>query len=160
MLLNRDAIARLVPHAGAMCLLDAVVSWDAERVVCRTARHADANNPLAVDGRLSSLAGIEFAAQAMAVHAALVRSRAAEAPHPASRGAFARGALARVRDCTIARPRLDRAPVPLLVTAERIAATSAALAYRFRLHAGDLLFVEGSALIAVATAPMAATVEP
>ena len=55
-----------------MVLLDGVTSWSDDRIVGHSTRHRDRANPLAVDGRLSSVCGIEFAAQAMAVHGALL----------------------------------------------------------------------------------------
>ncbi|TMH48667.1 MAG: hydroxymyristoyl-ACP dehydratase, partial [Betaproteobacteria bacterium] len=34
MLISREAIATMIPHAGSMCLLDGVISWDASRIRC------------------------------------------------------------------------------------------------------------------------------
>jgi predicted hotdog family 3-hydroxylacyl-ACP dehydratase len=150
MLLSHDEIAHLVPHAGAMCLLDGVVAWDPRSIDCETARHADVRNPLAADGRLSPLAGIEFAAQAMALHAALLDSRSPCASTGSTGAARAHGVLVRVRDCAIRCARLDRAPIPLRVRAERLAASSAALSYRFALAAGDGVLLDGTAMIALA----------
>ena len=64
-------IDALVPQQGAMCLLDEVVSFDDRSVVCRTSSHLAPGNPLRCDGRLPAIAGIEYGAQAMAVHGAL-----------------------------------------------------------------------------------------
>ena len=55
-----------------MCLLDAVLDWDDARITCRATSHADPANPLRADGRLGAANGIEYAAQAMAVHGALL----------------------------------------------------------------------------------------
>ena len=75
------AIADLVPHAGRMCLLEEIVSWDAEHVCCRSARHQHSAHPLARSGRLRALAGVEYAAQATAVHGGLLaRERGDGAP--------------------------------------------------------------------------------
>ena len=70
--LNKQQIADLIPHAGAMCLLDAVVSWDTKTIVCVASSHRAKNNPLAVDCRLDAICGVEYASQAMAVHGALI----------------------------------------------------------------------------------------
>lgn len=64
--------AALVPHAGAMVLLDRVEAWDADSILCRTRSHLDAANPLRRDGRLSACCGLEYALQAAALHGALV----------------------------------------------------------------------------------------
>jgi len=65
-LISREAIAGMIPHAGAMHLLDGVLSWDADRIRCSSRTHRDRQNPLRMDGQLSALCGIEYAAQAMA----------------------------------------------------------------------------------------------
>jgi predicted hotdog family 3-hydroxylacyl-ACP dehydratase len=65
-------IPSLIPHAGAMCLLDAVERWDANSIRCRTRSHLLPDNPLRSAGRLAPVCGIEFALQAAAVHGALV----------------------------------------------------------------------------------------
>ena len=69
--LDREWIESRIPHRGSMCLLDEVVDWSAERIRCRTRTHCAADNPLRADGRLGVACGIEYAAQAMAVHGAL-----------------------------------------------------------------------------------------
>jgi len=53
----------MIPHAGAMHLLDGVLFWDADRIRCLSRSHRDRQNPLRMDGRLSALGGIEYAAQ-------------------------------------------------------------------------------------------------
>ena len=78
-LLDHAAIAARVPHAGAMCLLDSVVSWDEQHIECRAASHASPTHPLAQDGRLPATAAIEYAAQAMALHGCLVHEQAGAA---------------------------------------------------------------------------------
>jgi predicted hotdog family 3-hydroxylacyl-ACP dehydratase len=54
-----------------MCLLDRVVHWDSQRIHCRASSHRSADNPLRSRDQLSAACGIEYAAQAMAVHGAL-----------------------------------------------------------------------------------------
>ena len=138
MTLEGAAVAALLPQKEAMCLLDAVESWDATRIVCASARHADRANPLREDGRLSPLAGIEFAAQAMAAHGALM-----------AQGRPVDGWLARVRDCVVSCERMDTLPSPLRIEAERVAGGEQALSYRFTISAGGVVVLQGSALIAL-----------
>ena len=132
------ALAALLPQRGAMCLLDAVQEWDVGRIVCTSARHLDLFNPLREDGRLSALAGIEFAAQAMAAHGALVAA-----------GRPQRGWLARVRDCVVCCERMDGLPSPLRIEAERLAGGERALSYRFAVTAPGIDVLQGVALIAL-----------
>ena len=74
--LDAAAIARLVPHAGAMCLLDRALASDAQSIRCESARHRDPAMPLRRDGILPAICGAEFALQAMA----LQKAWPAEAP--------------------------------------------------------------------------------
>ena len=95
--LDHQWIEQHIPHKGRMCLLDAVLSWDATRIRCRSTTHRTPDNPLRAHGRLGAACGIEYAAQAMAVHGALVASsaplagdgrgdhtRTTQVPHPRS----------------------------------------------------------------------------
>ena len=82
------AMASLVPHAGAMVLLDRVQAWDGDGVHCRACSHLDPANPLRRAGRLGACCGIEYALQAAAVHGALLAGGMAQ---PAGYVAVLRG---------------------------------------------------------------------
>ena len=125
-MIARDAIADLIPQRGEMCLLDAVVHWDHERIVCHSERHVAADNPLRAHGRLAAIHAIEFAAQAMAVHQRLTAMR---------RHAPGYGLLVSVRQCTFAIDRLDGCASPLVIEAHRLAASADAITYRFEVGA-------------------------
>ena len=71
-MLDRAAIDNLLPHAGRMCLLDRVLNWDTSSIRCRAVSHRDIDNPLREGGGLAVLVGIEYAAQAAAVHGGLL----------------------------------------------------------------------------------------
>jgi predicted hotdog family 3-hydroxylacyl-ACP dehydratase len=135
-ILDHQAIELLIPHQGSMCLLDSVEEWDAEHIVCATRQHALATNPLRIDGELSCVHGIEFAAQAMAVHGGLM-APAVTAPRI--------GLLLSVRQCIFHCTRLDNIDAPLRIEANRIAGSEAALSYRFAVHAARALLLEGRA---------------
>jgi predicted hotdog family 3-hydroxylacyl-ACP dehydratase len=70
-----ERIRELVPHAGKMCLLERVVDCDTASIRCETRSHLDRANPLRRNGHLSSVCAIEYAAQAMALHGALMAPR-------------------------------------------------------------------------------------
>ena len=72
------SIAALVPHAGAMVLLDRVEAWDADGILCRARSHLDDANPLRRDGRLAACCGLEYALQAAALHGALTAGGVAQ----------------------------------------------------------------------------------
>lgn len=111
--LDREWIAARIPHAGAMCMLERVDAWDAVRIRCSATSHRDAHHPLRRDGRLASVCGIEYAAQAMAVHGALLGAHDERARPRA-------GYLASVRNVDAFVDRLDTFELPLVVEAERI----------------------------------------
>jgi len=124
--------AALVPHAGAMCLLDEVASWDDGGIRCRSASHRLAAHPLRRDGSLSSIHLLEYAAQAVAVHGALVSGTSA-ARGPAK-------LLAAARDFELHVTNLDGLSADLLVDAERMITLGEAVLYSFQVStAGDVL---------------------
>ena len=143
MLLNRAGIAGLIPHCGAMCLLDGVVSWDASRIRCTSRSHRDPHNPLRADGRLPALCAIEYAAQAMAVHGGLAGS--ISAPPRA-------GFLASVRGVIINRDRFDDLEDELIVEAEKVLGDEGRVIYQFAVHAGGLPILSGRAAVVLDTA--------
>ncbi|TLU74101.1 hotdog family protein [Lichenicoccus roseus] len=70
--MTRDGILALIPHQGAMCMLDRVLDWNADRITCESAAHLSDANPLRREGRLGIVCGAEFAFQAAALHGALL----------------------------------------------------------------------------------------
>ncbi len=140
---GRDAIARLVPHAGAMCLLDRALSWDAESIACEADGHRDPGNPLRRDGRLPAICGVEYALQAMALHGALTAGGAAQ---PA-------GYLSSLRDVSIGAERLDAVAGPLAVRARALAAEARGFIYRFEVEGGGRTLLMGQAAIILPRRP-------
>ncbi len=138
--IGKPEIAALLPHAGTMCLLDAVRFWDVTTIVCSATSHRDADNPLASGGRLDAVCGIEYAAQAMAVHGGLT---AGTGRRPAA------GYLASVRDVVCHSARLDRLTDDLEVIATRLAGDNAAAMYRFLVRCGATTIVEGRAAVVI-----------
>ncbi|WP_293371984.1 hypothetical protein [Nevskia sp.] len=139
-MLNRAAIAALIPHAGRMCLLDEVLSYTPVEAICASHSHLLADHPLRRDGQLSALHLIEYAAQAAAVHGALTAS--ADAPREA-------GLLAAVRGVELAVSRLDDLPDSLHLCVRRVAANPQGRIYRFEARAGERLIGSGSLVIIV-----------
>ena len=58
------AIADLIPHAGAMVLLDALTDWEQGRARCVSTIREHA--PFVIDGEVESVVTIEYMAQAVA----------------------------------------------------------------------------------------------
>src|SRR5438445_10670874 len=112
MSIEKAEIRTLIPHAGSMCLLDNVLDWDDESIVCITNTHCDPANPLRRDGQLSALHALEYGAQAAAVHGGL-RARSAGATAPPCY-------LAALRDAHLQVTRLDDIASALEVRAQRL----------------------------------------
>lgn len=147
MLADKAAIAKVIPHTGSMCLLDGVLECDALHIRCISGSHRDLSNPLRSGDRLLALCGIEYAAQAMAVHGAW------DAQFDSKPRA---GYLAAVRDVTCHTERLDDLNDDLIIDAERIMGDAARVIYQFSIHAGTAKIMSGRATV-VLDADLAST---
>lgn len=141
-MLDRSWIAAHIPHQGSMCLLDRVIAWDATRIQCATDSHRAADNPLRAYGRLGAACGIEYAAQAMAVHGALLAQQA-EAHSVVPRAGF----LVSARAVTLQVARLDDIAGELLIEATCIMSNASNILYEFSISTGQQLLLHGRAAV-------------
>ena len=128
MTVARDELCGLIPHAGSMCLLDAVVAWDDDHVVCTSESHRRGDNPLRGDDGLPALHALEYGAQAMAVHGGLLARASGETNPP--------GYLAAIRQAQLYVQRLDTLAGPLRVEARRRMVQGGNLMYEIEVTAG------------------------
>ncbi|MFP3503030.1 hotdog family protein [Burkholderia sp. SIMBA_062] len=154
--LDRAWIAAHIPHDGAMCVLDQVEAWDAARIRCSATSHCDPHNPLRSRGRLASVCGIEYAAQAMAVHGALLNTQQEQMEHARPRAGY----LASVRNVDAFVDRLDTFALPLIVDAERIGGDDHSVLYGFALRCGDRVLLSGRAAVMLDASAAGARVPP
>ena len=143
MRLDHAWIAAHIPHQGRMCLLDEVVEWTAESICCRSESHRRADNALRAHGRLGIACGIEYAAQAMAVHGALRAASLSRQARP--------GLLASVRGLTMNVERLDDIAGPLIASAALVHGDDSMVLYEFSLGHATQVLLSGRATIAFAT---------
>jgi predicted hotdog family 3-hydroxylacyl-ACP dehydratase len=136
--IDRDAIGRLIPHAGTMCLLDAVLTWDDASICCRSTQHRAKDNPLRQAGRLGALSGIEFAAQAMAAHGRLAGA-ISERPRA--------GIVASLRDVVCGCSRLDLLDDDLIIKAMRLMGDDERVIYAFAITCGVREILTGRAAV-------------
>ncbi len=122
-----------------MCLLDYVEAWDQQRIRCRASSHRAADNPLRAYGRLGAACGIEYAAQAMAVHGALLA--------PPDNGSARAGYLVSARSTHLRVPRLDGIAADLLVEANCITRGENNILYQFSVSAAGRLLLDGRAAV-------------
>jgi len=130
----------LIPHAGAMCLLDAVAEHDGVRIHAISATHAHPGNPLRADGHLHALALCEYGAQAMAVHGALLARERGGRAQP--------GYLVSLREVELHIEYVDELPGTLDVFAEQLLDAGGSLQYAFRVeHQGRVLATGRAAVL-------------
>ncbi len=138
MLADKAGIAQVIPQAGSMCLLDGVLECDAQRIRCISGSHRNADNPMRSGDELSVLCGIEYAAQAMAVHGVL-GGQLDRKPRA--------GYLASLRDVTCNAMRLDTLTDDLVIDAEKLMGDEARVIYQFSIHAGQNEIISGRATV-------------
>ena len=140
MSLDHAWIAAHIPHQGAMCLLQRVDAWDAHAVRCSAISHRAPDNPLRAHGRLGAACGIEYAAQSMAVHGALLALQQAPAKL---------GFLASVRAATLHVGRLDDIAADLTVEARQFSSDGNNVLYDFWIRAEGRILLEGRAAVII-----------
>ena len=145
MRLDHAWIARHVPHHGRMCLLDEVTAWDGARIQCRSASHRAADHPMRSGGRLGAACGIEYAAQAMAIHGALAAG--ASDGHRAGEFRAAVGFLASLRDVRLYVARLDDIDGDLLCEATSTAGDAGSALYEFAVRCESRTLLSGRATV-------------
>jgi predicted hotdog family 3-hydroxylacyl-ACP dehydratase len=139
-MLSRNEIENLIPHKGAMCLLDRVLTWDDARIRLATRSHRDSTNPLRSAVGLRAVHLCEYGAQAMALHGALLAQTR-------QRTAVQHGVLASLRNVKLCCDFIHELPHELIVTAECAQAGDTLLQYLFRVHHDNTLLAEGRATV-------------
>jgi predicted hotdog family 3-hydroxylacyl-ACP dehydratase len=122
-----------------MCLIDEVLDWSAMDIRCCTASHRLKSNPLRTVDRLRSECGIEYAAQAIAIHGVLNTELQSAPPIV--------GMLASVRGVTLHVGRLDDIDADLVIRGTRISGDATALMYEFSVACESKTLLAGRATI-------------
>ena len=146
-----------------MCLLEQVLDWSTDHVRSRSSSHRDSDHPLRAHGRLGSACGVEYAAQTMAVHGALLAGAAAAtgagpgqtrsasaagARGPlGSEGTPAAGFLASIRNTRFHVARLDDVAGDLVCHVIRIAGDGGSALYEFELRSDTMCLLDGRATV-------------
>lgn len=138
-MLPKSDWAHLIPHAGGMCLLDAVLGWDQTTIHAIGESHARTNHPLRGPRGLHAVHLAEYGAQAMAVHGALrARARGATKVRP--------GMLVSLREVVLS---IEYVPADgrLDVHAECLYADESGAQYAFRVEQAGRLLATGRAAV-------------
>ena len=144
-LLDKQQIANLIPHSGEMCLLDQVTFYDHETIHCLAISHRSPSNPLLENGQLNACCGIEYAAQAMAIHGALNSKPNNSQP----RG----GRLAGVRSADFYVDRLDDITEDLQIKAHKLLADDNSMVYEFSIFTLTKILLQGRATVILTPLP-------
>jgi predicted hotdog family 3-hydroxylacyl-ACP dehydratase len=128
--------AELIPHAGAMRLLDAVVDWNMATIHAIGERHGRSDHPLRDETGLHAMHLAEYGAQAAAVHGALLAvSRGEVRMRP--------GRLVSLRDVQLAVEYVDLSQGRLDVHAECLFADERGAQYAFKVEQCARLLASG-----------------
>jgi predicted hotdog family 3-hydroxylacyl-ACP dehydratase len=138
-ILDATQIARLIPHQGSMCLIDRVCQSDERSIACLAVSHRDPFNPLRENGMLHAICGVEYAAQAMAIHGATLSRQGNRPP----RG----GRLAGIRTLDLQVLRLDDIKNDLEICATQILGDDNSMVYEFFIGFGKQRLLEGRATV-------------
>ena len=143
--LDAAQIARLIPHQGDMCLLASVTQYDPQSITCMAVSHRLVTNPLRENGLLHAICGVEYAAQAMAIHGSLISGQSDKPP----RG----GRLAGVRSLDLKVHRLDDIEADLEINATQIMGDENSMVYEFTVDAAGRNLLKGKATVILMPAP-------
>jgi predicted hotdog family 3-hydroxylacyl-ACP dehydratase len=140
MQLDKNQTAALLPHTGDMCLLGGVLQWNEKEISCIADSHHSPDNPLRSRGFLHAISATEYAAQAMAVHSALVDQEKRHA---------SLGYLASIRDFKSSVARLDTIASDLVVKAHQLLNMDQRVIYAFSILADGQTLITGRAAAVV-----------
>ena len=133
-----EAIETLLPHVGTMRMIAGVASWSEDAIECVAHSHRDSGNPMRIDGELPAACGLEYGAQAMAIHGALVAGREAK-PRV--------GLLVAAHELVWRVARLDTIAGALTVRARRLLGSAQQVAYEFEVLSSARSLVSGRASV-------------
>ena len=143
--MGKATIRTLIPHSDDMCLLEQVVSVSEANIECLSLSQVDVNHPLRFDEKLSASAGIEYAAQAMALHGRLSLLGNESAP---VEGKPKRGYIVVLSKVNYRVDYLHVYP-KMRIFCEQIMAHSQGSQYQFTISDGTDCLLEGQALVSL-----------
>ncbi|MBA5249034.1 MAG: 3-hydroxylacyl-ACP dehydratase [Gammaproteobacteria bacterium] len=136
---NPSELCELIPHSGKMCLIDTVEKWDAESITCTTQTHQNHDNPLLANGILPVFALIEYGAQAMAIHGAIIAKESEEEMQA--------GYLASLKDVNFLNTEINNITSPLTIKATRKFASQGNMIYKFLISSEGNNLISGQATV-------------
>lgn len=121
-----------------MCLLERVRDWDPTQITCLAISHRDPSHPLRDGSALQAVCGIEYAAQAIAVHRGLL---AGIRERPTI------GVIGAVRNVILGVERLDDIAGELEIRATKLFEQGESCVYTFSIYDGERTLLSGRASV-------------
>ena len=135
--LNSQEIEQYLPHAGKMSLLHTVSYADSLLLKASAISHLNSNNPLRLNDKLASINGIEYAAQAMAIHGFLLSKE----------DAVQKGYIASVRNIEIKTPFFPETESVIKIEVQQLMSDTNGFTYQFHISAGKKTLISGKITI-------------
>ncbi|MCU7801490.1 MAG: hypothetical protein KZQ70_15500 [gamma proteobacterium symbiont of Lucinoma myriamae] len=139
--LNRQEIEQRLPHAGKMSLLDKVTHADLLTLSASAVSHLNSDNPLRFNNKLSSINGIEYAAQAMAIHSFLLSEL--KSPNINTEDSRQTGYIATVRNIDIFTPDFPETESVIKIEVEQLMSDTNGFTYQFHISDGKKTLISG-----------------
>ncbi len=146
--MNKIEICQLLPHTGNMCLIDHLLSWDNTQLIAQTESHLKQDNPLRQGNTINSIIGIEYAAQTMALHTALLFQKQETQEQEAQKNS---GYLATIRNIQINAEKLNISlsdiAQPLIISVYLLMSDTQGYCYKFNISTNDVTLLSGQLTI-------------
>jgi len=139
--LNSQEIEQRLPHAGKMSLLDKVTHADRLTLSASAVSHLSSNNPLRLNHKLSSINGIEYAAQAMAIHGFLLSELKQTEASTQTRY------IATIRNIDIFTPFFPETESVIKIEVEQLMSDTNGFTYQFHISDGKKALISGKITI-------------
>jgi len=135
--LNSQEIEQRLPHAGKMSLLDKVTYADRLTLSASAVSHLSSDNPLRFNHKLSSINGIEYAAQAMAIHGFLLSEL------KQTEASTKTGYIATIRNIDIFTPFFPETESVIKIEVKQLMSDTNGFTYQFHISDGKKTLISG-----------------
>ena len=139
--LNSQEIEQHLPHAGKMSLLDKVTHADLLTLSASAVSHLSSDNPLRFNNKLSCINGIEYAAQAMAIHGFLLSEL------KQTEASTQTGYIATVRNIDIFSPFFPKTESVIKIEVKQLMSAANGFTYQFHISDGKKALISGKITI-------------
>ena len=150
---SREEISIYLPHKGTMMLIDKIESFTENEIIAKSINHLDINHPLLKENRLGLAIGIEYAAQASAIHSRInaevnIQNIDKHLPNvQTSLAPIIPGKLVSVREINCFSKYLNIPKTSLIISAKQEQVSAQALIYSFLVANENQKLISGRLMI-------------